>query len=364
MCEDTAGYSTVVGPQWQIKRLIERWSDLRTPDRLRIERPRLLEFREVDRDTAHRFDDDWSPAIAVAYHPSGFGIPGTAQLQAELMLSEGPLPYYDRPPYAYLGPNQLLWEPGYQFQSTHQGDANIPDHPFDAAELDQLVRSAPTVPTGSRARGHRVAVLDTGVRAADHDMLDFIKCDNAGIRRTPAADPHGHGTAVATVIKAVQGNADIHPIRVLNEKNNGASYEVLAGLMYALWSGQYDLINASLTTNVSGPCATSVGRSIDYILRYCSAMADLPVLVAAAGNFGSGTLCGYPARLPQAVVALARDHTGERATYNSTPLEGAVTEEAYGGSKTRPLGHLPHPATTSLWGTSFAAGAVSGAYLP
>ncbi|MFG3381440.1 S8/S53 family peptidase [Streptomyces sp. NPDC047999] len=359
MCEDTAGYSTVVGPRWQIELLIEGWGELRTPERLHIERPRIVEFREVDRETADRFGGE-SPALAVAHHHSGLGIPGTAQLQAELMLMIDPrgrlrVPY----DYPYPGVSQLLWEPGYQFQSTDQGDASIPDDPFDATELDELVRSAPTVPTGSRARGHRVAVLDTGVRGAGHDMLDFIGCDNAGIRSTPAADPHGHGTAVATVIEAVQSDADVHPIRVLNEKKKGESYEVLAGLMYALWSGQYDLINASLTTTTSGQrCATSVGRSIDYILRYCSAMADLPVLVAAAGNDGSGTLCGYPARLPQAVVALARDHTGARAEYNCTPLEGAVTEEAYGGSQAHTLGH------SNLWGTSFAAGAVSGAYLP
>ncbi|MEV5107968.1 S8/S53 family peptidase [Streptomyces massasporeus] len=356
MCEDTAGYSTVVGPRWQIDWLIENWQELRTPERLSIERPSIVEFREAEREVTDRFGGE-SPAIAVAYHHSGLGIPATAQLQAELMIAPGgrlPFPYYPYPEGF-----QLLWEPGYQFHSANQGDGSIPDNPFDAAELDRLVQSAPTVPTGRQASGHRVAVLDTGVRGASHDMLDFIKCDNAGIRRTPAADPHGHGTAVATVIKSVQGNAEIHPVRVLNEKNKGQSYEVLAGLMYALWSGQYDLINASLTTDLSGPCATSVGRSVDYILRYCSAMANLPVLVAAAGNFGSkGALCGYPARLPQAVVALAQDHTGQRAPYNCTPLNGAITEEAYGGSETRPLGH------PSLWGTSFAAGAISGAYLP
>ncbi|MDX3535481.1 S8/S53 family peptidase [Streptomyces sp. MB09-01] len=364
MCEDTAGYSTVVGPRWRIERLIERWRDLRTPQRLRIEQPRIVEFREVDWHSADRFGDD-SPALAVAHHPPGLGIPVTAQLQAELMIDpwRHPRSPYDSPePW---GP-QLLWEPGYQFQSTHQGDATIPDDPFDAAALDQLVRSVQPVRPWRRARGHRVAVLDTGVRGSGHDMLDFIKCDDSGIRRTPAADPHGHGTAVATAIKAVQGNADIYPIRVLNEKKEGESYEVLAGLMYALWSDQYDLINASLTTELSGRCTTSVGRSIDYTLSYCSVKANLPVLVAAAGNSGMWTPCGYPARLPQAVVALAQDHTGGRAAYNCSPLEEALTEEAYGGSKSHPLGRLPlsPPADTGLWGTSFAAAAVSGAYLP
>ncbi|WP_181810980.1 S8/S53 family peptidase [Streptomyces ipomoeae] len=349
MCEDRAEYSTVIGPQCQIWQLMERWDTLKTPGRLWIERPSVVDLRGVDPETAHRFDDE-SLAIAVAYHHSGLGIAAAAQLQAEAMVE---------PEWG----SQLLWEPGYEFQSTHHADVGIPDHPFDESELALLVQSTPAVPAANRARGHRVAVLDTGLRDAHGDMLDFVRCDYAGIKTTPTADPHGHGTAVATVIKAVCGAADIHPIRVLNDKNRGKSYEVLAGLIYALWSGAYDLINASLTTDAAGPCATSLGRSIDFILRYCSEKSSLPVLVAAAGNFGRTAMCGYPARLPQAVVALAQDHTGQRAEYNSTPPDWAFTQEAYGGSKARPLGHFNHPAA-SLWGTSFAAAAVSGAYLP
>jgi hypothetical protein len=32
MCEDSAGYSTVIGPRWQIELLIERWWELRAPE--------------------------------------------------------------------------------------------------------------------------------------------------------------------------------------------------------------------------------------------------------------------------------------------------------------------------------------------
>ncbi|WP_326658867.1 S8/S53 family peptidase [Streptomyces canus] len=303
---------------------------------------------------------------AIPHHHPGLGIPATAQLQAELMVGRGypPIERFDYPYYPW-GP-QLLWEPGFEFQATHQGSVNNPDRPFDSVQLSELVGSAPTIPADRRAGGPRVAVLDTGVRGAGADMVDFINCAKQAVSTRPADDPHGHGSAVAQVIKAVQGGAEIHPIRVLNEDNIGQSYEVLAGLMYALWSGQYHLINASLTTKKLGACATSLGRSIDHTVRYCSAMVNLPMLVAAAGNDGSGTLSGYPARVPEAVVALALDNTGGRAAYNSTPPPGAVTAEAYGGSDTSPLGSLTHStgSSISLWGTSFAAAVISGAYLP
>ncbi|MFE5489033.1 S8 family serine peptidase [Streptomyces virginiae] len=361
MCEDWAGYSTVVGPRWQIEWLIERWETLRTPDRLGIERPTMVRFHDVHREAAQRFEDDWSPAIAVAHHPPGFGMRATAQLQAELMQGpRGRSAFWDARPY-HEEPH-LLWEPGYRFRSAQQEVAGIPDDAFDPDVLDALVQSAPAVPRGPTANGHRVAVLDTGVRGAAHDMIDFINCHDVGITTTPAADPHGHGTAVASVITAVRSSADIHPLRVLREDNQGESYEVLAGLVYTLWSGAYDLVNASLTTDVSGQCATSLGRSVDYLLSYCSAEVAPPVLVAAAGNWGPAHASGYPACLPDAVVALATDDTGARASYNCTPPPGAIEEEAYGGSDAQPLGTLPDG--TRLFGTSFAAAAVSGAYLP
>ncbi|WP_267880651.1 MULTISPECIES: S8/S53 family peptidase [unclassified Streptomyces] len=278
-----------------------------------------------------------------------------------------PFPPFERfPPFGPPYLTHLLWEPGFQLQAT-QGGSGIPD-PFDAGKLSDLVNSKPNIPSTKRAAGHRVAVLDTGVRGVVTDMVDFLDCDQHGVRVAAADDPHGHGTAVAKVIEAVEGSAIIHPLRVLNKDKVGQSYEVLAGLMHALWSGQYDLINASLSTQLSESCDTSMGRSIDYTVRYCTRAVDTPVLVAAAGN-GNGASSGYPARVPESVVALALDTQGALAPYNSTPPQGATTESAYGGSDSDSLGDL-NPMTgltgpaASLWGTSFAAAVVSGAHLP
>ncbi|UKZ03740.1 S8 family serine peptidase (plasmid) [Streptomyces viridifaciens] len=149
--------------------------------------------------------------------------------------------------------------------------------------------------------------------------------------------------------------------------------ELPAGLMYAMWCGHYDLINASLTTAVSHACDATYGRSIDYLATYCRRnsgvmVPEVPVLVAAAGN-GSGNPSGYPARMRGAIVALATDLHSQAQPYNSTPPAQAITQYAYGGSATDPLGNL-NPLTrvtgagASLWGTSLAAPVVSGAYLP
>ncbi|MFD4657079.1 S8 family serine peptidase [Kitasatospora sp. NPDC058444] len=362
MCEDYCGYSTVVGPRWQIEWLIEHWQLMRTAERFGIEPPRLIEFRAVGDVGEAAFRDDHSPAIAVVRHAPGIGSVAAHQLQTELMLTRRPrLPLnIDDDRLDQLAP-QLLWEPGFSVRPAH-GGVPVPDDPFDPEELQRLRDSAPRDLVGPPALGPRVAVLDTGVRDADSPMIDFIECDDLGIRTVPPADARGHGSSVATVIRTVRDTARIHPLRVLRDTGPGVSYEVLAGLIYALWSGEYDLVNASLTTQARTRCISTLGLSIDYVVRYAARRrGPLPVLVAAAGNEQHAT-SGYPARVPDAIVALASDDSGNPATYNSDPPAGARTEIAYGASESHPLGRLPDG--TPLYGTSFATAVVSGAYLP
>ncbi|MBZ9641576.1 S8/S53 family peptidase [Streptomyces sp. PSKA30] len=391
MCDDRAAYSTVVGPRWAVIELLELWSRLETPRRLEVNRPVLIELTDIGRDTADRFMHRESPAIAVSHHQEGAGIQVTAALQAELMTG-----HYDRG----IGPlPQLMWEPGFLFTGAARGVHPLPgrgDNPrqgddrwnealrdfrhsalkrsrgFDPRKLSQLVRSVPIIPADQQATGGRVAVLDTGMLDVNGDMIDFINCHKNRPGSVKSDDWHGHGTAVAHVIKAVRGNATIHPIRVLNDKKVGHSYEVLPALIWALFSGLYDLINASLSSLVSGACDSSMGKSIDYLMEYCRANSKtFPILVAAAGN-GAGVKSGYPARLRDVIVALALDHNNQPAAYNSVPPQGSITKWAYGGDESDPLGdltylHIPNGPTgpeAKLWGTSFATAAVSGAHLP
>ncbi|MEU3049025.1 S8/S53 family peptidase [Streptomyces sp. NPDC006984] len=358
--------ATAIGPRFAIEDLIQTWPLIRTELGLgRLNPPRLIDFGDegIPQDVRGTFQAPRSPAVAVLKHPPGLGIELTTRLQIESML----LPSTYRSFPLADGMPSLLWEPAYQFQAAAQGGSGPKVDPFNTGKLNDLTASAPAVT--SHAKGHRVALLDTGHKYATQQMIDFLDGDLRNPTTRAAVDPHGHGTAVSMVLGAVNPRAIVHPLRVLNDKGKGRSHEILAGLTYAMWSGQYDLINASLTTIVSNPCDTTYGRSIDYLFRYCQANAiNTPMLVAAAGN-GNGSPSGYPARMHGAVVALATDQHKKAQPYNSRPPAHAVTESAYGGSASDPLGDLgPLTGITgagaSLWGTSLAAPVISGAYLP
>jgi hypothetical protein len=98
--------------------------------------------------------------------------------------------------------------------------------------------------------------------------------------------------------------------------------------------------------------------------------AAVPVIVAAVGN-DSTKRAGYPAIVPGAIVAMSLEEvpagtgTFVPAQYNSAPPPAAVTRQAFGGSAGDPLGTVMRgAASTPLYGSSFAAAAVTAAYLP
>ncbi len=366
-------YATVIGPRPAVQTLIETWARFQDTIGFDLESPRLIElgFESAPGAVRERFYETRAPAVAVLKHPSapGLGAWLTARLQIETMILP-PLSGEDFPLAG--GMPALLWEPAYQAHAA-QGGPHV--DPFTTGKLDDLIASGATFSLGGYIMmppvvgGHRVALLDTGDMYANRQMIDFLDGDFRDPATAAAADPHGHGTAVSMVITAMNPNAIIHPLRVLNHKGTGSSHEILAGLTYAMWSGQYDLINASLTTDVSNPCDSTYGRSIDYLARYCHANGvETPMLVAAAGN-SNGAPSGYPARMRDAIVALATDQDNNLQPYNSLPAAPTVIARAYGGSATDPLGDLgPLTGLTgpgaSLWGTSLAAAVVSGACLP
>jgi hypothetical protein len=389
MCDASAAYSTVVGPRWAMMQLMEIWERLEAPRRFDVTRPHPIQFSRISDDADRLFDNPKIPNIAVVYHQERMGIHITAALQAELTAGNT---WREVPALP-----QLMWEPGYLFTTAAKGVHPVPgeDNPrpkrdgwsevletwrsrtkkwqseFEPQKLKQLIESVPDIPVARRVAGSRVAVLDTGLLGGEANMIDFVGCDQRNPLTTASDDGHGHGTAVTHAIQAVNGEADVHPIRVLNEHCKGHSYEVISALIWALFSGKYDLINASLSSPVSGSCDSALGRSIDYLLAYGhNTWGKLPVLVAAAGNYKDEP-SGYPARLHGAIVAFALDKNSQHAGYNSTPPPGSNTEAAYGGEESDPLGDLTrlrikNGATgpnAKIWGTSFAAAAISGAYL-
>ncbi|MFC4530897.1 S8 family serine peptidase [Sphaerisporangium dianthi] len=112
---------------------------------------------------------------------------------------------------------------------------------------------------GARGAGVRVCLLDTGVDAA-HPMVGGLERSlmvaGDGDGAEPAvtdcvpADPAGHGTACAGVIRSIAPAVSLTSVRVLTDGRSGSGAALLAGLRWAVDEG-FDLINLSLSTTRS-----------------------------------------------------------------------------------------------------------------
>lgn len=359
MCTDDQTFTTVVGPRQSVEQLVEIFPKTAVAARHQLASPpQLIDLVHI----LSAFSDSKSPAVAVIHHGTSQGFPVAAELQAELLAGD---------PHHGIGPlPDLLCEPGYLFRgaAVASGQA-VTIYPNG---ITRLQSSAPQVLWNDRAGGSRVALLDTGALSTSNTMVDFTSVPP--VPGMSADDKNGHGEAVARIISTLNPGADIHPVRVLGPaRNTGPSYQVLAGLAYALWSGLFDIVNASLTSTTSAPCDHSFGSSVGYIVQTCRTQKpdSVPLIVAAAGNDNTKR-SGYPALVPGAIVAMALEQDPatiggfKRAGYNSTPPQPANEEEAFGGSDTDPIGMVAAGMSPSepLYGTSFAAAAITAAYLP
>src|SRR6266704_86539 len=213
-----------------------------------------------------------------------------------------------------------------------------------------------------------VAVVDTGVWWTHPDIQanmwtnpvdgthghDYVDQDTNPMD----VDPTGvyHGTGVAGVIAAITNNnldiagtaqVSVMAVRALGPNGQGSSLNVSQAVRFAADNGAR-IINLSLGTNETFGGPTDIELAINY------AWSKGALIVAAAGNAGSGTL-DYPARLPNVVSVAAIDETGLRASFSnygpgldlSAPGDRILTLDGNG--------------IQYLRGTSFSAPFVSGA---
>ncbi|MCL2811612.1 MAG: S8 family serine peptidase [Clostridia bacterium] len=215
-----------------------------------------------------------------------------------------------------------------------------------------------------------VGVLDTGVVASHPDLnanvLERNYPSESTFGITDGIDRRGHGTHVAGIIAAVQGNnaggagvapkAKIRSYKVLRDLDGqGSSFDIVQGLDYFSDNKNVHLINASF----GGPVydkfvAEAVKRCID---------AGIPV-IASAGNDHMGT-SAFPAGYPDVISVAATDGNNMRAPYSNY---GAATLAAPGsyiwstvptGTNT-PSNLLDPTGYRYANGTSMAAPVVSG----
>ncbi|WP_062046453.1 S8 family peptidase [Bacillus sp. JCM 19034] len=162
-----------------------------------------------------------------------------------------------------------------------------------------------------------IAIIDTGVDPKHADLEGkLVHGYNALDDSDNFADTHGHGTHVAGIAAALTNNVTgiagvswesfIIPIKVLNDKGEGSSYEVAKGIYWAVDHGA-DVINMSLGDYHSSDLLYDA-------VRY--AYEQDVVLIAASGNDNVQDPM-YPARYPEVLTVAAVNEERNRAFFSN-----------------------------------------------
>jgi subtilisin len=190
--------------------------------------------------------------------------------------------------------------------------------------IRRIAASDPTKPdahdAGFTGAGARIAILDTGVDldhpdlAANIDPTLGLNCIGPG----PPQDDHGHGTHVAGIAAAVEGNnigvvgvasgARIVPIKVLDSTGNGEWSNLICGVDYLTGLAQDgDPSNDVAVANMSLGDVGSIGDCHDGGIReaICTSVAAGVTYVAAAGNSTTDTATFIPAAFPEVIAVSA-----------------------------------------------------------
>ncbi len=141
--------------------------------------------------------------------------------------------------------------------------------PFMGEALREIVADGPLVGfsadwawIGSRGKGVRVAVVDSGIEW-DHPALDGCVMGGVSVEYNEHADPDiailddpqpgdlsGHGTACAGIIHSIAPEAELFSVRVLGRDMRGRGIQFASGLDWAIDHG-IQIVNMSLSTSRS-----------------------------------------------------------------------------------------------------------------
>jgi thermitase len=148
---------------------------------------------------------------------------------------------------------------------------------------------------GHGSRGTVVAVLDTGVDAAQPDLRGALVAGwNTLANDADTRDDNGHGTLVTGIVAARGNNkagiigycpaCSVMPVKVLDAAGTGSGAAIASGIDWAAAHGA-DVLNMSFTLDHADPLIESA---------VARAVARGVLVAAAAGNAG-GTDVRYPA---------------------------------------------------------------------
>jgi subtilisin len=169
----------------------------------------------------------------------------------------------------------------------------------------------------------RIAILDSGVDAAllgpGAERRSFVVRQSGlltAVERCPPGDTQHHGTAVASIVRELAAEAELHSVRVLDDSGRGSSSALRAALEFVVRE-RFDVVNISLGTRrrdlvldlydlvdqaaVSGivlVCATDNEGAPDYPAS-CTSLIAVDRLATAdpfALRYRSGHRIGFLAR--------------------------------------------------------------------
>jgi subtilisin family serine protease len=158
-----------------------------------------------------------------------------------------------------------------------------------------------------------VAVVDTGIDKNHPDLKGKLDAGyNVLEPKSAPVDENGHGTHVAGIIAASQGNGQgvagiapacrVMPVKVANAKGMASTSQIAEGIAYAALHGA-DVINLS----IGGPTPSkTLERAVSAALKKGA------TLVAAMGNDGSSRPM-YPASYP-GVIAVGATNSRDTVT--------------------------------------------------
>ena len=212
-----------------------------------------------------------------------------------------------------------------------------------------------------------IAVIDTGVDLDHSDLQDKIVAGWDFVNNDAYPDDdNSHGTHVAGIataatnnglgIAGVSWNARVMPVKVLDSGGNGYMDDVIAGMEYAADHGA-QVLNLSLGGIANDDEIQALQDAVDYARNRGA------VVVAAAGNCGSGCLIGsqiyynpdmYPASCQNVVGVAATTSTDGWASFSEHNTYVDVSAPGVGIYSTIPNGYGYKD------GTSMATPFVSG----
>ena len=201
-----------------------------------------------------------------------------------------------------------------------------------------------------------VAVVDSGIKANHPGLSGKILTNGRNFldNSSNTDDTNGHGTQVAGIIAsnstdgtgsigiAGRANVKLLPVKVLDDKGNGTSFNVAQGIKYAA-DNNASIINVSI-------CGEGYSQVIQDAVNYAINTKGCMV-ICSAGDQDDYAENYWPGNTTSAIVIAD-------SSYGMSNHGKVITAAAFGNGKTTTIGDNQY---CEVGGSSFAAAVASGA---